>query len=142
MQSHSFVREVLFSVFCFVFERGPSSVNQADLELEVVFCWELVLILCLNLALKAASLGLSDPAPSRPPLVIKNCCTDSGWAGRRGGAFRLCGQGMEREGKRKRIILTQGRGIRFKSCGRKLSSNIGENGMPPAGGGGGVLPNR
>lgn len=39
---------VLFSVFCFVFETGPSSVNQAGLELEVVFCWELVLMLCLN----------------------------------------------------------------------------------------------
>jgi hypothetical protein len=38
----------------------------------------------------------------------------------RGETFRLFGQGTEREGRKKSIAITQGEGIRFKSCRREV----------------------
>lgn len=68
-------------MFCFVFETGPSSVNQAGLELEVVFCWELVLMLCLILASTSCASRHEGPCPQLA-LIGNKELPYSQWLGR------------------------------------------------------------
>ena len=66
-------------------------------------CWELLLMLYFRLR-KATLSDLRFPAPSCLQLIIKNCCTAIGWAGKRGRTFRLHGQGTKRwEGERESL---------------------------------------
>lgn len=66
------------------------------------------------------------PAPNWLRLIIKNCGTAIGWAGRRGGTFRLCRQETKREGKKRRITFHnwKAEGSDLGAAGKKASRHV------------------
>lgn len=87
------------------------------------------MLLMLYFRLRKAILSdLRFPAPSCLKLIIKNCCTAIGWAGKRGRTFRLHWQGTRREEKRTARI--QREKDQIEELQERKHPTVGGKGLP------------
>lgn len=100
--------------------------------------WELVLMLCLSSAPQSYTSRPEGPY-SQLALTDHKELLYSQWLDRKmGGTFRLSSKGPKERWRREEFPWLRGRGIRFKTEGKKTSSNVGGKGMWPYGLGVGV----
>jgi hypothetical protein len=98
------------------------------LEKQIRQCYSLLLRIRSNAlsyfgSLKVSLLDLRVPDPSWLRVIMKNCCTTIGWAGRQGKTFSCLGKKLGEMGEEENHHNSEGEGLNVRAEEKKANSH-------------------